>query len=92
MEYAQYRTIPGEDVGYPEDRPHAYLKLFSHAWDFGRIDLAVLLLEWISYLILTAFGTVKAAGLVKWDIVYVSIPLYVALVLGCMRTAFWYVY
>jgi hypothetical protein len=90
MDYTHYSTLPGADVGYPEDRAHAYLKLFSHAWDFGRVDLAAFWIEWILYLILTAFVTVKAGGLVKWDFAKISIPLYIALVIGSLRTAFWY--
>jgi len=85
-----YQTLLGADVSYPEDRWHAYIKLFSHAWNFGRVDLVVLVIEWILYLIFTAFITVRAANLVKWDFAYISIPFYVAVVLGCMRTAFWY--
>lgn len=87
-----YQQLLGDDISYPEDRYHAYLKLFSHAWNFGRVDLGVLGIEWILYLIFTAFITVKSANLVKWDFIYISIPLFIALVLGCMRTAFWYVF
>ena len=92
MGTVDYSILLGDDVSYPEDRYHAYLKLFSHAWNFGRVDLGVLLIEWILYLIFTAFITVKSARLVKWDFVYISIPLFIALILGCLRTAFWYVF
>ena len=90
METTDYQTLLGEDVGYPNDRWHAYIKLFSHAWNFGRIDLGVLVIEWILYLIFTSFVTAKTARLIKWDFAYLSIPLFIAVVLGCMRTAFWY--
>lgn len=90
MDTVAYQSLLGDDVAYPEDRYHAYLKLFSHSWNFGRVDLGVLLIEWILYLIFTAFITVKCAKIVRWDFVYISIPLYIAVVLGCARTAFWY--
>lgn len=90
MDTVAYQSLPGEDIAYPNDRYHAYLKLFSHSWNFGRVDLGVLLIEWILYLIFTAFIAVKSAHLVKWDFVYISTPLYVAVLLGCLRTGFWY--
>lgn len=86
-----YHTLLGEDVSYPDDLPHSYLKLFSHAWNFGRFDLGVLALEWSLYLIFTAFIAAKAALIVKWDFANVSIPFYIALALGCIRSAFWFV-
>lgn len=86
----EYQTLLGADLSYPEDRWHSYIKLFSHAWNFGRVDLVVLVIEWILYLIFTAFITVRVANLVKWDFAYISIPLYLAVTLGCLRTAFWY--
>lgn len=91
MSKYKYSSLNGESLAYPPERPYAFLKLFAHAWNFGRFDLGVLLLEWISFLIFTAFITVRAAGFIHWDFVFISIPLYIAIGLGCMRTAFWYV-
>lgn len=85
-----YINLAASDISYPEDRFHSYLKLFSHAWNFGRVDLGALVIEWILYLIFTAFITVRAAHFIQWEFAYISIPLYIAVVFGCTRTAFWY--
>jgi len=78
---------------YPPDAYHQYLKLFTHSYDFGRFDLATLVVEWLCYLIFTAFVVCKADRVFpEWDWITVFIPLFIALALGTMRSICWYAY
>lgn len=78
------------DVSYPQETKYAYLKLLSHAWNFGRFDLGVLGLEWAFYLIFTSLVLTRLIGIFTWSIGYISIFFYIALALGIIRSLIWY--
>lgn len=78
------------DESYPKNRYHQYIKLLTHAYSFGRIDLYFLIFEWLAYLAYTILSVLKLSGSIKWDWGYTSFPLYIGLGTGVLRSFLWY--
>jgi hypothetical protein len=83
---------PSDNEVYPRLRKYQYLKLLTHSFEFGRVDLGTLLIEWFCYLLSTAFLCARLEGFILWDWGGVAAPLFVGLSLGFLRSAFWYAY
>lgn len=82
---------PRDSESYPRTKKHQFIKLLTHSYNFGRFDLATLLVEWLNYLLFTAFLAAWLEDVIQWDLASVAIPLYIAISLGFLRSGFWYV-
>lgn len=78
-----------QDESYPKKRYYQYLKLLTHTFNFGRIDLYFLVFEWSMYFLYTLFSSLKIDGALEWDWGYLSAPLYVGIGTGFLRTFLW---